>query len=177
VEIEQVYICGSEHDLRYTRCCVASIRRWYPEIPITLLKDETNGQYSTQELELAWNVDVFESERPLPGRGWAKLDPLFLAGRRRCLILDSDIVFLGYRQFPETMDEIWESFDSTPTRLTDIDDDRVLVVYRFRARSRGSGAPIDQQLAWIMTIRDGKLSRTEAYSSVHEALEAAGLPQ
>ena len=95
MEIEHVYITSNRDDLRFTRCCVASIRRWYPEIPISLLKDDSNGAYSTRELEDAWDVTVFESDRPLPGRAWAKLEPMFGPGRRRCLILDSDIVFLG----------------------------------------------------------------------------------
>jgi hypothetical protein len=95
VKIEHVYVCGCERDMRYTQCCVASIRRWYPEIPITLLKDESDGPYSTRELEKAWDVELFEGDRPVPAGGWAKLEPLFLPGRQRCLILDSDIVFIG----------------------------------------------------------------------------------
>jgi len=95
VTIEHVYICASEQDLRYTCCCVASVRRWYPDIPITLLKDETSGPYDTRELEEAWDVELWSGERPLPGRGWAKLEPLFGERRQRCLILDSDTVLLG----------------------------------------------------------------------------------
>src|SRR5581483_6079018 len=89
------YVLGSAQDLRYTQCCVASIRRWYPDIPITLLKDETRGTYSTSELERAWNVELFRGDDPLPGHGWSKLEPLFLPGHQRCLILDSDILFAG----------------------------------------------------------------------------------
>jgi ketosteroid isomerase-like protein len=33
--------------------------------------------------------------------------------------------------------------------------------------------PLDQQLVWIMTLRDGKLARLDAYPSVSAALEAA----
>jgi hypothetical protein len=94
MKIEHVYITGNRHDLRFTQCCVASIRRWYPDIPLSLLKDESNGSYGTRELEDAWDVSVFQSEDPLHG-GWAKLEPMFRPGRQRCLILDSDIVFLG----------------------------------------------------------------------------------
>jgi hypothetical protein len=96
LKIDHVYICSTEHDLRYTQCCVASIRRWYPDIPITLVKDDANGPYDTSELEQAWDVAVFVKEQgQVPGLGWGKLEPMFLPGRRRCLILDSDIVFLG----------------------------------------------------------------------------------
>jgi len=88
-------VCCSEHDLRYTRCCVASIRRWYPNIPISLVKDETNRPFDTRELEQGWNVRVFQTEHPVPSGGWSKLEPLLLPTRQRSLILDSDIVFLG----------------------------------------------------------------------------------
>jgi lipopolysaccharide biosynthesis glycosyltransferase len=82
-------------DLRFTRCCVASIRRWYPKIPISLIKDESSGPYSTEELERYWNVDCFKTPRKLLGFGLGKLEPLFLPTKERCLILDSDITFLG----------------------------------------------------------------------------------
>lgn len=95
MKIDHVYITCGGYDLRYTQCCVASIRRWYREIPITLLKDESDGPFDTRELERAWDVTVFEGEHPLPGGGWATLEPLFLPGRQRCLIIDNDIVFLG----------------------------------------------------------------------------------
>jgi hypothetical protein len=120
MRIEHVYICASEHDLGYTRCCVASIRQWYPDIPISLLKDETGGPYDTSELEQAWDVGLFESQQPLPGRGWAKLEPLFLPGRQRCLLLDSDIVFLGRvidRLEAIEADFVVESVGSRPGRL------------------------------------------------------------
>ncbi len=95
MKIEHIYVAGHEGDLRYTQCCVASIRRWYPEMPISLVKDELRGAYGTRELEEAWDVSLFEGERPVPSGPWGKLEPLFLPGRRRCLILDSDIVFIG----------------------------------------------------------------------------------
>jgi len=81
---------------------------------------------------------------------------------------------VGYRRWIEWLDDAWESYEVRPEELTEIDDDRVLVAYRFRARSRLQGIPIDEQLAWVMTVRDGKLARTEAYASVSEALKAVG---
>jgi hypothetical protein len=95
MEIQRIYIAGHKLDLRFTRCCVASIRRWYPQIPIVLIKDESMGAYSTEELERHWHVDLFETPRKLLGFGFGKLEPLFLPTKERCLILDSDITFLG----------------------------------------------------------------------------------
>jgi ketosteroid isomerase-like protein len=89
-------------------------------------------------------------------------------------------VFRGasaYRQFVETIDEAWESGEGTLERVTEIDDDRVMAVLRFRARSRGSGVPVDQVLVWIMTFHEDTLTRIDAYSSLGAALEAAGQPR
>jgi ketosteroid isomerase-like protein len=82
----------------------------------------------------------------------------------------------GYRAWLARLDEAWESWEAVPEELREIDDARVLVTYRFTARSR-LGMPIDEQLAWIISIRDGRLARTEAYSSVQEALKAVGLEE
>jgi len=93
--IEQIYVAGCRADLRLTRCCIASIRRWYPDIPISLIVDESLGTYSTARLERTWGVTRFPTERKQFGLGFGKLEPLFLPGRQRCLILDSDLIFLG----------------------------------------------------------------------------------
>jgi ketosteroid isomerase-like protein len=82
----------------------------------------------------------------------------------------------GYREWLERLDEAWESWEAVPEELREIDNARVLVTYRFTARSR-LGMPIDEQLAWIITVRNRRLTRTEAYSSVQEALKAVGLEE
>jgi hypothetical protein len=95
VTIDRIYIAGCRVDYPFTRCCVASIRRWYPKIPITLIKDESHGAYDTRELESYWDVEPFKTATQVFGWGWPKLEPLFLATNERCLIIDSDIVFIG----------------------------------------------------------------------------------
>lgn len=103
--IERVYIATHRGDLRLTRICVASIRRWYPEIPIFLLKDYVHGAFSTRELEDSWNVKVWPTKERSFGWGFIKLEPLFAIERTRYLVLDSDIVFVG-----RVIDEL-ERFD------------------------------------------------------------------
>src|SRR5438045_1395202 len=95
MKIDRIYIAGHKSDFRFTQCCVASIRHWYPKIPVTLIKDESSGGYSTEQLENLWNVSCFNSRQKVFGLGMSKLEPLFLPIRERCLIIDSDIVFLG----------------------------------------------------------------------------------
>ena len=42
-------------------------------------------------------------------------------------------------------------------------------------RGKQSGAETEQRLAGMVTVRDGKVVRTEVYRSPEEALEATGL--
>ena len=93
--IERVYVAGYRRDLHLTQCCVASIRRWYPEMLITIVKDESHGAYDTRELERHWDVDLFPTPRRRFGQGMGKLEVLVQPTGERCLILDSDIVFIG----------------------------------------------------------------------------------
>ncbi len=94
-KIDRIYIATHKGDLRLTRICVASIRKWYPGIPIYLLKDEASGSFDTREIEKRWKVNVWDTEGKSFGWGFIKLEPLFDKTPTRYLILDSDIVFLG----------------------------------------------------------------------------------
>ncbi|MEP7274282.1 MAG: hypothetical protein ABI882_22500, partial [Acidobacteriota bacterium] len=95
MRIDRIVIAGYKFDLRFTQCCVASIRHWYPQIPVSLIKDESHGAYDTEDLEAYWDVDTLPLERRIFSWGTPKLEALFLASGERCLILDSDIVFIG----------------------------------------------------------------------------------
>ncbi|MEO7685318.1 MAG: hypothetical protein ABIU86_15415 [Gemmatimonadaceae bacterium] len=55
------------------RPCVASIRYWYPDGRIYLLKDYIKGGFSAEEFEQYWNVKTFRTERLVFGWGWSKL--------------------------------------------------------------------------------------------------------
>src|SRR3954471_12546197 len=93
--IDRVYIACHRRDLRLTKICVASIREWYPTLPIYLLKDEFNGAFNTTDLEERWNVRVWPLQERIFGWGFIKLEPLFMSERIRFLVLDSDIAFVG----------------------------------------------------------------------------------
>lgn len=94
-KISRIYVSGYRKDFRFTCCCVASIRHFYPRIPISLIKDYTEGEYDTTPLERLYGVEIFDTPVRRFGWGMAKLEPLFLPAGERCLILDSDTVFLG----------------------------------------------------------------------------------
>ena len=54
--------------------------------------------------------------------------------------------------------------------------DAVFLWVRFSGHGAGSGAPVEMELAHVLTIRDGKVARTVEYFDKTEALKAAGLP-
>jgi ketosteroid isomerase-like protein len=48
---------------------------------------------------------------------------------------------------------------------------------RFRGRGKGGGAPVDERIAHVFTLREGKLVRADFYSDPAEALKAVGLAE
>ena len=90
--ITRIYVAGYRYDVEYTRCCVASIREWHPDIPIFLIKDRFFGDYYTKDIERHWNVKVYDIGDKVFGWGFSKLEPLFETTRERFLVLDSDIL-------------------------------------------------------------------------------------
>jgi hypothetical protein len=101
-----ILICCPEMHYYFAKICVASIRYYYPEIPIYLLKDELSGNFDTNELEKNWNVKLVQYPEKSFGLSAAKMffytDPRF-AGQE-FLVLDSDIVMIG-----RLLDEKWLS--------------------------------------------------------------------
>jgi ketosteroid isomerase-like protein len=83
----------------------------------------------------------------------------------------------GFREWLTNMSQAWESWESQIRQVTEIDNDRVLVVATMSLRSRQGGVPIEEDPATIVTVRDGKIVRSDAYPSVRHALQAAGLPE
>jgi ketosteroid isomerase-like protein len=83
----------------------------------------------------------------------------------------------GYRDWMQVMDETSDSWEVRVEEATAIDDDRVLLVWSGTIRSRQSHAAASQRSAALMTIRDGKVLRTEIHPSPERALEAAGLSE
>ena len=47
-------------------------------------------------------------------------------------------------------------------------------IYRVVGRGKGSGAPVDEEIAIVWTIRDGKVLRGKVYLDPEEALASVG---
>lgn len=118
MKIEGIAISCYTLDVQLTRLCVASIRYWYPQIPIWLLKDRHYGEFNTREIESYWNVQVYPGRRNNLGWGFGKLEVMTELPARRLLLLDSDIVFTGrvidrLESFEEDLIVDKEEFDAT----------------------------------------------------------------
>jgi ketosteroid isomerase-like protein len=80
----------------------------------------------------------------------------------------------GYRDWLLSNIETVQS-TSTLEQVREIDKDRLLAITPTRHEGRASGVPLDEvRMACIVTVREGKIVRTEVYPSVEEALKAVG---
>ena len=93
--IDCVYIAASTHDARYTRICVASLRYFYPELPIRLLAGARLQHGLADELQQYWGVEMSPFCAGDYGWGFVKLEPLFASPGAKFLVLDSDTVLTG----------------------------------------------------------------------------------
>jgi ketosteroid isomerase-like protein len=80
----------------------------------------------------------------------------------------------GVRDYFDEADEVWELMQPHADHVQTVGDD-VLVVGGCAVRGRGSGARSDNPMAWVLTLRDGKVLRHRGFASAEEAFEAAGL--
>ena len=90
----KVYVVCNRGDYYRARPCVASIRYFHPDVAITLVKDETNGPFSTREMEQAFNVSTWVPPRARCGF-FSKLEVMLRPERERFFLMDADILFVG----------------------------------------------------------------------------------
>jgi lipopolysaccharide biosynthesis glycosyltransferase len=107
----RIIICCNKNDFFLTRICVASIRYYYPDVDIFLVKDFLNGPFSSTELERAMNVKILDlGPRKF---GWSAAKMYLLLGNQfpgeKLLSLDSDIIFAG--RFLEKISQDAKGFD------------------------------------------------------------------
>lgn len=93
--VDVIYVTASKHDARYTRICVASIRFFYPTIPVNLLLGGEVERGLQKELAEHWDVGCSRVPKKDWGWGFVKLEPLFGPPGERFLVLDSDTAIIG----------------------------------------------------------------------------------
>ena len=71
----------------------------------------------------------------------------------------------------------WDGLRNELERITDLDDERVLVFERQVGRGRTSGLVMEREMGSLFTLRDGKIIRWDTYWERADALEAAGLQE
>jgi hypothetical protein len=93
--VDCVYVAASRLDSRYTRISVASIRYFYPDIPIRILAGSCIRRGLLEELRQYWDVTLAKIPVGDYGWGFVKLEVLFGPPGERFLVLDSDTVLTG----------------------------------------------------------------------------------
>jgi uncharacterized protein len=80
----------------------------------------------------------------------------------------------GYREWTATMEESFEVWQIHPEVFRERGD-KVVVLGRMHLRGRGSGLELDQESGWVVDVRDGKMTRFQAFLNHEEALAAGGI--
>jgi ketosteroid isomerase-like protein len=71
-------------------------------------------------------------------------------------------------------EETFDDFHFLPEQFLE-NDDKIVVIIRMVGKGRASGVPVEERIAHLWTVRDGRGVVLRAYSSPADALEAAGL--
>ena len=59
--------------------------------------------------------------------------------------------------------------------ITEVGEDRLVVVVRVSGRGKGSGVNVEQRNGQVWTFVDSKVARIDSYMNPADAFEAAGL--
>ena len=82
----------------------------------------------------------------------------------------------GYKAWIQAQEDVI-SFETEVGGAIDVGPDTVIAVMTIRFQGASSGATIDQRVWVVMTVKDGKVTRTENYIDPAEALKAVGLSE
>ena len=121
----------------------------------------------------AWNEGSLEDVLPFAAEGieWVEVEGLpgieggDFRGKARV------------RSMLESLFDTWEHYRLEPEDVRAVGGDRVVAVLREVGRGRSSGAPAESRWGYVITVRDGKVCRVEAYRNPEQAFEAAGLSE
>ena len=87
-------------------------------------------------------------------------------------------VFRGYdgmREYVAQISDIWEDAHWEVESVQQVDADSALAIVVFEGSGPGSGVEIEQRVAALFTVRNGKVLRIEGFSDLAEGRRSAGL--
>jgi ketosteroid isomerase-like protein len=82
----------------------------------------------------------------------------------------------GIRRFYGDVMEVWEHYEWNVEDAL-VSGDAVVAMLHCLGRGGGSGLEIDWRVAWIWTLREGRIQSFRFYRERDAALEAAGLAE
>ncbi len=82
----------------------------------------------------------------------------------------------GLDRFIAEIYNIWDEFRLQPEEFF-ASGDQLVVFVRALGRGKGSGVQVSAQSAWLVRLRDGKITSMRLYRDRDEALAAAGLSE
>jgi ketosteroid isomerase-like protein len=80
----------------------------------------------------------------------------------------------GFVQWLTDWAEAWESWSLDPEEFIDAGD-KILIVFRLKARGRASGIEIDRRDALVYSLRGDTIVRADYFNSREQGIQAAGL--
>lgn len=93
--VDVIYLAACSRDARLTRICLASIRYFYPDVPVKILAGDILQSGLARELKTYWNVEVADLPEGDYGWGLVKIEPLFGPAGQRFMVCDVDTAFTG----------------------------------------------------------------------------------
>jgi ketosteroid isomerase-like protein len=76
--------------------------------------------------------------------------------------------------FSRAFNDTWETF-SIEAQQVSRGEDKVVILGRVKAKGKASGVVLETSIAYVHTLREEKLARTEVFFDHDAALRAAGL--
>jgi ketosteroid isomerase-like protein len=80
----------------------------------------------------------------------------------------------GLRRWLSDLHDLYEEFDTEILEVRDAGS-QVVISFVVQGRGRGSGVTLEQPLAQVVTLRDGKAVQVRDYFSAEEAFDAVEL--
>ena len=108
---------------------------------------------------------------------WALLDEYVVWDLREAQAVDLNGVYVGREAVIEASRHYWGTWDDYRVEAEELIEagSSVVVVGREIGRGKGSGVPIQRELAQLWTLHRGKLIRWDIFPDRATALKAAGL--